>query len=101
MLEERIVNSAVYLAYADSGNEIAYGSRRIASSSETGYGRHTRVVPAVYIVFFYKLNELALAENYVVYVETRKFRLLRMEYSELIEEPVIKRSVILKFKRAE
>src|SRR5690606_25250962 len=55
----------------------AEGFRWIASAAHTAYGRHTGVVPAGYVFFVYKLQQLALAHYSIGKVAAGKFILPR------------------------
>ena len=70
--------------------------RSIAPSPYTADGRHTRVVPASYIVVLDKFQELAFAHYGICEVEPCKLVLVAREDTQLLNEPVVQRTVHIK-----
>ena len=102
VLEEGVLNDRVDLRNADLIDERADRARSIAASAQTAEGRHTRVVPAADVVFLDKSAEFSLGHNGVVDAQTREFDLTRLaRRGDVLDDPVVKRTVILKLERAE
>ena len=72
------IDHAIALAQADAVAEVANRGRRVAATTQTGDGRHARIIPAVYQLLVHQLLELALAGHGVIQVEAGKLDLLRM-----------------------
>ena len=59
------------------------------------------------MLFFYELDQLALAQHYIAEVQPREFDLFRQRscqqaaFGETLEQPVVKRALILELKRAD
>ena len=75
---------------------------RVSAASHTAYCSHSRIIPAVNYVLVYKRETFAFACETVIQIESCKFYLSRHIFkAELTKEPIVKRSVIFKFERAQ
>ena len=101
MLQHGYVNHAITLGYANTLAEISNRFRRIAAPPKAGKRRHPRIIPACDVFLPYQLKQPALAQHRVSEIEASEFNLLRMMNIELIEKPVVKRSVIFEFQRTD
>ena len=104
VLEHRDIDEAVCLCNADFLAERFDSRWRIAATAQARDGRHARVVPAAHIAFFDELAELALARDRIREVQARELNLARARHRveiEGVEEPVIERTVLLEFERAD
>ena len=103
MLQKGYVNHAVGFGNAYPLAEIPDGFRSVASSSQACDSRHSRVVPSVHNALVHKGFKVALAHHRVSKVESCELYLLRriLPESDLSQNPVVERSVILKFQGAE
>ena len=73
-----------------------------AAAAQTADGRHPRIIPAADKTFSHQLQQPALTHHRAVDIQPRKLDLLRMvDARQLIDEPVVKRSVILEFQRTD
>jgi hypothetical protein len=105
--EHAHVDPRVDLRHADPLAEQLDALRREAAAANPDDGRHARVVPAVDVAFGHQLQQLALAGDRVGEVQAREFDLLRQRprehagFGELVEHPVVQRTVILEFERAQ
>ncbi len=100
-LKQRDINNIVALGHANGFGKVADGSRRIAAAAQTANGGHTRVVPTVHIVLLHQLQQLTLAHDGVVKVQTGKLNLLRVMNSQCLAEPVVQWAVHLKLQCAD
>lgn len=74
----------------------------IASSAKPANGRHSWIVPAVYGACLHKMAQITLAHNGIRNVKTGEFVLMRLILKVyIVYYPVVERSVIFKFKRAQ
>ena len=77
VLEQGDVDDVLLLRDADAGAEVADGLRRVPAPPDAGDGRHPRVVPSRDELLFHQREQLALAHDGVVQVETRELDLAR------------------------
>ena len=92
----------VFLGNPTALDEITKCSRGISASSHAGDRRQTWVVPSRHDTAFDQYLEFPLAGNCVSEVESREFNLPRPVFGfQLIEKPIVQRSMILEFQRAE
>ena len=73
--------------------------RRITSPAEPADSRHARIVPAAHVFVLYQLEQLALAHDSVVEVESCKLALFGPALaflSNIAQEPLIQRAVYFK-----
>ena len=95
------LRNAARLRHAEIAREIAQTLRRIAAPAHPHDRRHTGVIPAFHYTLLHKLQQLALAQYGVRQAQPVKLNLPWMEDAELIEIPVIQRTMIFKLKRAD
>ena len=101
VLEKLIINYTVSLCDTCASYEIEDGRGGVSASAETAERRHTRIVPTVNEPGFNKFSEVTLRHNSVSYVKTCELALLGLCFkSDVINHPLIKRSVVLEFYRA-
>jgi hypothetical protein len=100
-LQQRHVDSAVALGNADTLAKVLDRLGRVTAPAQTRKRRHARVVPAAYMAFLDELQELSLAHHRIGHVEPRELDLPRMVDRELVEKPVVERSMVFIFERAE
>ena len=101
IFQQAHVHDAVVSRDADAVAEFPNGFGGVASAAKPGKGGHARVVPAADVAALDEFDEPPFAEDGVGQVEPRKFDLARVVDIEFVEEPVVKRTVILKFQRAD
>ena len=96
------IRKTVELCDAYLFTEIAYRLRRDSATAKTADRRHARIIPAVHIRTLHKLKKFALAHHCIRKIQTGKLYLLGFARSvKRLYEPVIKRTVYLKLKRAD
>ena len=100
VLEHRQLDHAIGFRSPDRPAKIANGIRGISATADADQRRHTRVVPATYVPLLHQLQQLALAQECVGEVQPVELNLLRRKNSQLLDEPVVQRTVILKLQRA-
>jgi hypothetical protein len=76
-LEHADVDPRVRLGDADHFGEAAEGLRREAAAARADQGRQARVVPAVDVLFFDQLDQLALGEHDIGEIQPGELDLLR------------------------
>ena len=91
---------AAGLRNSDGGAEIADRFRCVAATANTGEGRHARIVPAADQFLLHQFQQSALAEQRVSKAEPIELVLLGRKDAQILDEPVVKRPVVLKFERA-
>jgi len=101
VLQQLDIDNAVAFCHADDLGEIADRFRGVAAAADARDGRHARVVPTADMFLGHQLQQLALAEQGIGEVEACKFDLLGVVNTQLVKKPVIKRPMVLKFKRAD
>ena len=100
-LEQAVIHDAVSFGDTDAFTEIADGGSGIAATAHAAQRGHTGVIPAADEAVFYERKALALAGDAVIEIEPCKFDLARrMLEAQLLQEPIVKRAVVFKFKRA-
>ena len=77
VFEHAVVDPAVGLGHADPLGEAAEAFGRVAAAARADEGGQARIVPAVDVLFFDQLDQLALGEHDVGEVEARELDLLR------------------------
>ena len=73
---------------------------RKATTPQAANRWHPWVIPAVHVVFVHELQQFSLAHDRVGQVQPREFDLLWMIDPELVEVPVVERTVVFEFQRA-
>ena len=103
VVEQRGIDRAVGLGYADALAEVTDRLRRIAATAQAGDGRHARVVPAVHDAVVHHFLKEPLTHDRVGHIEPCEFDLsgLRIPPAELVEDPVVQRTMILELQRAD
>ena len=87
---------------ADHIAKLAQAGGGIATTAQTGDGRHARIIPTRDMTFVDQLLELALAGHGVVQVQTGKLGLLRLRrQGAMLDDPVIQRTMGFKLQRAQ
>ena len=96
------VDDAVGFGDADALDEIADRLGRHAAPPQPRKRRHARIVPAADVAAAHQLGEHALRQHRISEIEPREFVLMRLRrHRQIVEEPVVKRPVILEFQRAD
>ena len=104
--ERAHVDPAIGLGYPDPLAEQLDRLRRVTAPAQSDDGRHARIIPAGDDVFIDQLAQLAFAGDHIRQVQAREFVLMRHRllekaaFGERGQQPVVKWSVILEFKRA-
>ena len=76
--------------------------RRHAAALQARKRRHARIVPAVDMAVAHEFGQHALGQHRVGQVEPREFVLMRLRrHRQVVEEPVVERTVILELQRAD
>ena len=102
MLEHRHVDHAVGLGDADAADEIAQRLGRHAAAAQPRQRRHPRIVPTGDVAAAHQLGEHALGQDRIGQIEPREFVLARARrHLDVVEEPVVERTVVLEFQRAD
>ena len=70
--------------------------RKKTAAAKPADRRHSGIVPTFDVVVLHKLEEFAFTHDGVRQIQTRKLDLLRVIDAELIEEPVVKGTVVFK-----
>ena len=94
-LQERKVDEVVPLGHSHLLGEVADALGSIAPAADTADGRHAGVVPAADKAVAHQLQELALAHDGIGEVQAGKFILMRGEDAQLLDEPVVERTVYI------
>ena len=100
-LQQAVVDDVVALGHADALAESADALGRVAATAETADSRHAGVVPAADVVLLHQLQQLALAHHRVVDVEAGELVLVRGPDAQLLDEPVVERTVDIELQRAD
>ena len=96
------LDELVLLGHAAALHEVAQGRRRIAAPAHAGDGGHAGVVPAADHAVGDHHPELALARDGVGEIQARELDLPgTVRRPELVEKPVVQRTVILELERAQ
>ena len=95
------ITNAIVLRHPDTTNEFQNSIRSIAATAHTPQCGHSRVVPAIHMVFFHQTAQLAFAHDGVVHIQTCELDLTRFEDPKLVEEPFIERTVIFVLERTQ
>ena len=101
VLQAHIVDDVVALGHSDVLAEIADALGRVATAAETADGGHAGIVPAAHVVLLDQLQEFALAHHRVVDVEACKLVLVAGEDAQLLDKPVVERTVDVELKGAD
>ena len=102
VLESCIVRGGVALGNAAQVDKALDGGRCVAPAAQAGDGDQTRVVPAVDNILLDKLFDIALTGDLVCQIHLGKLDLSgRMRILSLAHDPVVQRTVVLKFQCAE
>ena len=94
----RVVDVVVRLGDYRPLDEQAQRLRRDAAAAKSANGGHARVVPPTHVLLLHELDELALGDHAVLEVEPRELDLPwpgGEMISQLVEDPVIERPVVL------
>lgn len=93
--QRRHLNSVVLLGHANAFAELTNRSRGITTTTQTGNGRHTRIVPAFYVLVGHQLVQFTLGHHGVFQIQTREFVLARMNRnSDVVQNPVVQTTVV-------
>src|SRR5438445_7600736 len=107
VLEHAYIDPLMRLGHADALGEKPDGFGRVSAPAQTDERWHARIVPAVDVLAFDELDQLALAHYRISKVEPGEFVLMRQRplqqsrLRELLDHPVVERPMILEFERAE
>ena len=102
VLELADLDDAVGLRDADHRRELADPLSRESAPAQAGEGRHPRVVPAAHEPFGDEPKENALREHRVGQIEPGELDLARARRDrQVLDQPVVQRSVDLELERAE
>ncbi|MNS11093.1 hypothetical protein D3C72_426250 [compost metagenome] len=100
--QRRHLNGVVLLGHADTFDELANRGRRVAATTQTGDGRHTRVIPAFNVLVGHQQVQLTLGHHGVFQIQTRELVLTRMHRNGyVIQHPVVQATVVLEFQRTQ
>ena len=95
-------NGVGRLGHAHPLAEVADGLGGIAPAAQAAEGGHPGVIPAGNIAVLHQRSQLPLAEHGVVDAQSRELDLPgMMRHGDMLHHPVIKRTVVLKFQRAQ
>ena len=95
-LQRRHLDGVVLLGHADALAELADGFGGVAATTQTGDGRHTRVVPAFHVLLSHQLVQLTLGHHGVFEIQAREFVLTRMHRdADVVQHPIVQAAVVL------
>ena len=95
-LQRRHLNSVVLLGHADALAEFADGFGGVAATTQTGDGRHTRIVPTFHVLLGHQLVQLTLGHHRVFKIQAREFVLARVNRdADVVQHPVVQTTVVL------
>jgi hypothetical protein len=101
-LQHSDVDHAVGFGDADALDEIADRRRRHTAAAQAGKRRHARIVPAARHAAANELGQHPLRQHRVGEIEPRELVLMGpRRYRQVVDQPVIKRTVILELQRAD
>ncbi|MCY1398408.1 hypothetical protein D9M71_134380 [compost metagenome] len=101
-LQHADIHHTAGTVHADHFAEVADRLGGVTTAAIAGQGRHARIVPPAYVTLVHQLFELALAGDGVVQVQAGKFVLARLGRDrEVVQEPFVKRAVILELQGAD
>src|SRR5512133_906633 len=100
MFQHGEFEDAVTLGNPNGCAKISNGLGRESAPANSHQRRHSWVVPAAYVTLLYQPEQLAFAQQSVGEIQPVKFDLLRRENTQLLDEPVVERPMILKFECA-
>ncbi len=93
MLQQTDVGGAVLLGNTGRFDKGANRFGRVATTAIGGQCGHTRVIPAAYVALLDHTHERTLGHHGVGQVQARKLDLAGREDAQLLDEPVVKRTV--------
>ena len=76
-LHEGVVHYGLDLGHADTGDEILHGFRRVSAASDSADGGHSGIVPSAHDSQLDQVQELALAHDKIVDVQSCELVLMR------------------------
>ena len=98
--KQAVINHAVRLGNTYPVNEIPYGGGTVATPSHAAKSNHSRIIPSGNNSLVNHFEKLSLARYTIVDIKTGKLNLSRRLFkTDLLNNPVVKRSVIFKLKR--
>jgi len=100
ILQHGDVDRRIELGNPDPVAKPPDGFRRVSAAAQAADRRHPGVVPAVDEPLFDQFQQLALAHHRIRQIQPREFDLLRCENTQLANEPVVQRAVVLEFQGA-
>src|SRR5690606_26846630 len=65
LFEHAVIDARIGLRHAEAFTEKAYGFRSVATTTQTGQGRHAGIVPPMDMAFLHQLKKLAFACHYI------------------------------------
>ena len=101
MFEQANINQRIGFCNTRSLDEVQNCRRRITAAAQTAQSGHTRVVPALYMVFKHQLTQIALGHNRIGHIQAGKFALLGVvRQRAVVHNPLIQRAMVFKLNRA-
>ena len=95
-LQRRHLDGIVLLGHADALAELTDGFGGVAATTQTGDGRHTRVVPALNVLVGDQQVQLTLGHHGVFEIQAREFVLTRMHRdADVVQHPIVQAAVVL------
>src|SRR5512133_3609694 len=103
MLEQGYIIDGFHFCIADKVHKLPDRFGCVPSPSQTAESWHPGIVPATHISFLHKLKKLPFAHHGISEVQPVEFNLPRPVTGcfQLIDEPVVKRTVHLELQRTE
>ena len=101
VVEQCDIDGGVGFVDTDDFAEVSNRRWRVAATSESAEGGHSRVIPGRNEVLGDELEEFSFAHYGVGEIQSGEFNLLGMEDADLFEEPVVERAVVFKFECAD
>ena len=102
IFERAHLDQFVFLGHTSADNELAQRRRRVTAATHARDRRHPGIIPARHYAFLNQCIQFALTGYRVGDVQAGKFDLARpMLRLQLVEKPVVERSMILEFERAQ
>ena len=100
--QRRHLNGVVLLGHADAFAELTNRSRSVTTTTQTGNGRHTRVIPAFNVLVGHQQVQLTLGHHSVFQIQAREFVLARVNRNgDVVQYPVVQTTVVLELKRTQ
>ena len=102
MLEGRDLHARILAGHADRFAELANGFRTHTTPTQASDGGHARIIPSGHVSFVHQPQQLALAEDGVIQLESREFNLRgRMLKAGFLHQPVVDLAAVLELQRAQ